>query len=147
MSDFAKIKTTGNRAYNEDYIDYINGYLLSKGVPDSTREIFLGNIIEESGGNPFAESPGGVYYGLLQWDDSRYKKTNESDPYKEIENQLNYLLSSVKNTTDKVSWTYGGTGSGYKYYIEPYNIFHDEKKSIEDRHRAFSFGYVRPAGK
>lgn len=144
---FLNIKTTGDRPYNRDYIEYIENGLSKRGFDNNQIDIILGNIIEESGGNPFAKSEGGTYQGILQWAKNRYKISKEKDPYKEIDNQLDYLTESIANTTDKVSWTHGGEGSGYQSFKEPFSIFHNPQASIEDRHRAFSFGYVRPKGK
>ena len=144
---FLDIKTTRNRAYNRDYIEYIEQGLVKRGFDSNQIDILLGNIIEESGGNPFAKSEGNTYQGLLQWSKGRYKISKEKNPYKEIDNQLDYLTKSITNTTDRVSWTHGGDGSGYKSFKEPFSIFHNPQESVENRHRAFSFGYVRPKGK
>lgn len=144
---FLGIKTTSNRAYNRDYIEYIEQGLIKRGFDNNQIDILLGNIIEESGGNPFAKSEGNTYQGLLQWSKGRYRISKEKNPYKEIDNQLDYLTKSIANTTDKISWTHGGKGSGYQNLNEPFSIFHNPQASIEDRHRAFSFGYVRPKGK
>lgn len=144
---FAKIQTTKNRPYNQEYLTYINDYLNNKFSDPVMRKIILGNIIEESGGNPFAKSDTGKYYGILQWDDSRYKYNGETDPYKELDNQLNYLSNTINNTSDQVSWTHGGTGSGYKTAQDAINSFNNSNNTIYDRHKAFSFGYVRPKGK
>lgn len=62
--DFSNIKTTNNRAYDQESISYINQKL--QHLPDEQRAIILGTIIEESGGNPFAKSKNGTYQGLLQ---------------------------------------------------------------------------------
>lgn len=62
---FKGIKTTNNRPYNPIYISYINNKLREAGMSKNKRTAVLANIIEESGGDPFAKGPGG-YYGLLQ---------------------------------------------------------------------------------
>lgn len=144
--DFSGIKTTGDRPYNPEYIQYMNEKLDT--IPANRRAVILGNIIEESGGNPFAKSKGGTYQGLLQWGADRYRvPDNETDPYKLIDSQLQYIVNSTKDTTNNVNWTHGGKGSGYNSYKEPYKAYWDKDNSLEDMHRAFSWGYVRPKGK
>ena len=135
------IGITGERGYNSDYIDYIYNRLIDYGYDSDTTAIIIGNIMDESGGDPYARD--GEFKGLLQWSDERYKIKDVSDPYNEIDNQLEYLHSTIDNITDQVSWTHGGDGSGYK---RGYNA-RDQFKYDSDlyrRHHAFSFGYVRP---
>jgi hypothetical protein len=62
---FNGIKTTNNRPYDSNLISYINDKLRDGGMNKTKRAAVLANIIEESGGNPFAKGPGG-FYGLLQ---------------------------------------------------------------------------------
>ena len=97
--------------------------------------------MDESGGDPYIRD--GQFKGLLQWSDDRYKIKDLSDPYNEIDNQLEYLHNTIDNITDQVSWAHGGDNSGYK---RGYNA-RDQFKYDSDlykRHHAFSFGYVRP---
>lgn len=145
---YDNIKTTNDRPYNKDYISYIEKSLLSYGFTNKQVSVIIGNIIEESGGDPFAKSKNGNYQGLLQWASNRYIiPSNSTDPYKEIDNQLEYLFNSIQNLNDKVSWTHGGSGSGYNKAIDAKNEFFNDSNSIDKIHRAFSYGYVRPAGK
>lgn len=141
--DYSGIKTTNNRPYNTDYISYIDAALQNGGMNDYQRAAVLANIIEESGGNPFAEGPGG-FYGLLQWSGERYPKTKETDVYKEIDNQVKNILATAGNSTDKMSWTHGGKGSGYNSFKDAMNAYNSDK--LEDVMRGYTLGYVRPAG-
>ena len=142
------IKTTKNRPYNDDYIFYIERSLKLRGFNDKQVSVILGNIIEESGGDPFAKSEHSTYQGLLQWGKDRYRiNKNVKDPYEEIDNQLDYLTKSIQSSTDKVSWTHGGEGSGYNKGIHAKNLFFDDSADVDKIHHAFSFGYVRPKGK
>lgn len=142
--DFSNIKTTNNRSYDPELISYINKKI--DHLPDIQQAIILGNIIEESGGNPFAKSKDGTYHGLLQWADNRYRiPQNTTDKFKLIDEQLEYLLNSIGQLKDRVSWTHGGDGSKYQTGREAYNKFHDD--DLWTAHRAFSYGYVRPLGK
>lgn len=144
-SKFAGLKTHDGRGYNSDYIDYIYDSLSKSNLNKMQQAVILSHIINESGGDPFAlNKNSGKDYGLLQWVD-RYTKTKETDPYKEIDNQLNYIYSTVNNLDDKVSWTHGGEGSGYQSLNDAYSDFSSEDLSTVNK--GFSLGYVRPAGK
>ena len=145
--DFSNIETTDNRGYNTEYIDYINSALAEKGYDDRRRAVILGNIIEESGGDPFSVSDTGKYKGLLQWGPDRFIGTESEDPYREIDRQLDYLYSTIDNIEDQKSWTHGGKGSGYAKGKDAHNMFRLDLSPIEELQRAFSYGYVRPRGK
>ncbi|MBP3201278.1 MAG: hypothetical protein J6M39_06485 [Lachnospiraceae bacterium] len=142
--DWSGIKTTNDRAYNQEYINYINDSLVNYGYNNNQRAAILANIIEESGGDPFAEGPGG-YYGLLQWGSDRYTKTKEKDVYKEIDNQLKYLHGTIGETKDKKSWTHGGKGSGYNSFTDAMAAYNSD--DLNKVMHGFTWGYVRPAGK
>ena len=144
-ADFNDIKTSDGRNYNPDYIQRAYSSLKKSGLTKQQQAVVLANIIEESGGDPFAlNKKSGKDYGLLQWVD-RYPKSKETDPYKEIDNQMGYFLNTVNNVDDKVSWTHGGKGSGYQSFKDAYNDFNSE--DIETINRGFVLGHVRPAGK
>ena len=140
---FEGIKTTNNRPYNPVYISYINTKLRDAGMGKNQRLAVLSNIIEESGGDPFAEGPGG-FYGLLQWSPQRYKKTGVKNVYEELDNQINYILNTVGNATDRMSWTHGGKGSGYNSLTDAMDAFSGD--DLTASMRGFTLGYVRPAG-
>lgn len=57
------------------------------------------------------------------------------------------MQQSLDNTTDRKSWTDGGTGSGYMSLKDTYKDFTSKNLPLSKVHRAFSFGYVRPLGK
>ena len=144
-ADFNDIKTSDGRNYNPDYIQRAYSSLKKSGLTKQQQAVVLANIIEESGGDPFAlNKKSGKDYGLLQWVD-RYPKSKETDPYKEIDNQMGYFLNTVNNTDDQVSWTHGGKGSGYQSFKDAYNDFNSE--DIETINRGFVLGHVRPSGK
>lgn len=143
--DYTGIATTNHRKYNPDYISYIDTSLANADISPAKRASILANIIEESGGNPFALDDTGKFYGLLQWADDRYKVTGEKDPYKEIDNQVTHILNTLGNTTDKVSWTHGGTGSGYNSYKDAMTDF--DSDDLATAMKGFTLGYVRPTGK
>lgn len=143
--DFNDIKTSDGRNYNPAYIERAYSSLKKSGLTKKQQAVVLANIIEESGGDPFAlNKNSGKDYGTLQWVD-RYPKSNETDPYKEIDNQMKYFLNTVNNLDDQVSWTHGGKGSGYQSRKDAYNDFNSE--DIETINKGFVLGHVRPAGK
>lgn len=143
--NFNDIKTSDGRGYNPTYIERAYSSLKKSNLTKKQQAVVLANIIEESGGDPFAlNKNSGKDYGTLQWVD-RYPKSNETDPYKEIDNQMSYFLNTVNNLDDKVSWTHGGKGSGYQSFKDAYNDFNSE--DIETINKGFVLGHVRPAGK
>ena len=143
--DYSGLKTTNNRKYNPEYISYISDSLKNSGISDIKRASILANIIEESGGNPFALDKTGKFYGLLQWAGDRYVPTKEKDVYKEIDNQLKYITDTLGNSTDKKSWTHGGTGSGYNSLKDAMADF--DSDDLDTAMKGFTLGYVRPTGK
>lgn len=140
---FEGIVTTNNRPYNKDYVSYINETLRQKGLNKEQRASILANIIEESGGDPYAKNQNG-FYGLLQWANNRYAPTKERDPYKELDNQINYIISTKDNSTDKKSWTHGGTGSGFRSLLDAIAAF--KGKGLTKVMKGYTLGYVRPSG-
>lgn len=151
LIDFAEIKTTNNRPYSPRLIAIINdklGELKSK-----QRAAVLGQIIEESGGNPFAVSSNSTYQGLLQWEKDRYivpdygPVPSSQDTITELNNQIDEFLKSSRNTTDRKSWTHGGRGSHFNSGKQAHDTFWSEDIPLDSIHRGLSFGYVRPKGK
>lgn len=143
--NWSGIKTTNNRSYDSNYIDYINKGLVSRGVGKNQRAAIIANIIEESGGNPFAVDSTKKFKGLLQWEESRYWPGDEKDVYKEIDNQLDYIVNTAGNATDRKSWTHGGKGSGYNSLTDAMAAYNSED-DLEAAMRGYTLGYVRPAG-
>lgn len=143
-TDFKGIPTTRDRILYAGNMSYINERL--KKIPIEQRAAILGSIIEESGGDPTATDPSGAYQGLLQWGADRYRPKS-SNQRTELNNQTQYILDTIDNTNDGVSWTHGGKGSGYNSQKETHDAFHSEDNTFADKFRAFSYGYVRPKGK
>lgn len=143
-TDFKGIPTTKDRILYAGNMSLLNERL--KSVPIEQRAAILGSIIEESGGDPYAVDPSGNYQGLLQWGSDRYRPKS-SNPRVELNNQAQYILDTMDNTTDKVSWTHGGKGSGYSTQKDVHDAFNSKNNTFADKFRAFSYGYVRPQGK
>lgn len=151
LVNFVGIKTSNNRPYSPKLITIINKKL--RELKPKQRASVLGQIIEESGGNPFAMSQDSTYQGLLQWEKDRYEVPDygpipsSQDTIRELDNQINLFLQSSKNTTDKKSWTHGGKGSHFNRGEQAHDTFWREDIPLDSVHRALSFGYVRPKGK
>lgn len=143
--NYSNYKKIRNRAYNEDYINYIEKGLKSREFNDKQIQVILGTILEESGGDPYAVGPGG-FAGLIQWAPNRYIIKDKKDAYKELDNQLDYLKESLDSKDTKLSWNHGGKGSGFNTALDARKGWLDENSSIEDLNRAFNYGYVRPYG-
>ena len=143
-TDFKGIPTTRDRILHAGNMSLLNERL--KSIPIEQRAAILGSIIEESGGDPYAVDPSGNYQGLLQWGSDRYRPKS-SNQRVELNNQAQYILDTMDNTTDKVSWTHGGKGSGYNTQKEAHDAFNNKNNTFADKFRAFSYGYVRPQGK
>lgn len=150
---FTSLKTTNDRGYEVNNLNYIYNKLKSSGLyNDKQIAAILANIVEESGANPYAirtDKETGKQYkdtGLLQWVD-RYPGIDKKRlAIEELDNQINYINKTLRDTTDTVSWTHGGEGSGYMKAVDAYNEFNDSD-DLEKINYALTLGYVRPAGK
>ena len=142
--NFRRIKLTRGREYSVPMAERLNDSL--QYLPIKQRAIVLADMMEESGLDPLAKSAGDEYQGLLQWGADRYKITSD-DREKELTKQLQNLRNTINDTTDSKSWTHGGKGSGYNTLKDAYIAFNDTTNTLDQMHRGFSFGYVRPTGK
>lgn len=150
---FTSLKTTNDRGYEVNNLNYIYNKLKSSGLyNDKQIAAILANIVEESGANPYAirtDKETGKQYkdtGLLQWID-RYPGIDKKRlAIEELDNQINYINKTLRDTTDTVSWTHGGEGSGYMKAIDAYNEFNDSD-DLERINYALTLGYVRPKGR
>lgn len=150
---FTSLKTTNDRGYEVNNLNYIYNKLKSSGLyNDKQIATILANIVEESGANPYAvrtDKETGKQYkdtGLLQWVD-RYPGIDKKRlAIEELDNQINYINKTLRDTTDTVSWTHGGEGSGYMKAVDAYNEFANSN-DLERINYALTLGYVRPKGR
>lgn len=150
---FTSLKTTNDRGYEVNNLNYIYNKLKSSGLyNDKQIAAILANIVEESGANPYAirtDKETGKQYkdtGLLQWID-RYPGIDKKRlAIEELDNQINYINKTLRDTTDTVSWTHGGEGSGYMKAVDTYNEFANSN-DLERINYALTLGYVRPKGR
>jgi hypothetical protein len=150
---FTSLKTTNDREYEVNNLNYIYNKLKSSGLYNNKQiATILANIVEESGANPYAvrtDKETGKQYkdtGLLQWVD-RYPGIDKKRlAIEELDNQINYINKTLRDTTDTVSWTHGGEGSGYMKAVDAYNEFANSN-DLERINYALTLGYVRPKGR
>lgn len=150
---FTSLKTTNDRGHEVNNLNYIYNKLKSSGLyNDKQIAAILANIVEESGANPYAirtDKETGKQYkdtGLLQWID-RYPGIDKKRlAIEELDNQINYINKTLRDTTDTVSWTHGGEGSGYMKAVDAYNEFANSN-DLERINYALTLGYVRPKGR
>lgn len=150
---FTSLKTTNDRGYEVNNLNYIYNKLKSSGLyNDKQIATILANIVEESGANPYAvrtDKETGKQYkdtGLLQWVD-RYPGIDKKRlAIEELDNQINYINKTLRDTTDTVSWTHGGEESGYMKAVDAYNEFANSN-DLERINYALTLGYVRPKGR
>lgn len=150
---FTSLKTTNDRGYEVNNLNYIYNKLKSSGLyNDKQIAAILANIVEESGANPYAirtDKETGKQYkdtGLLQWID-RYPGIDKKRlAIEELDNQINYINKTLRDTTDTVSWTHGGEGSGYMKAVDAYNEFANSN-DLERINYALTLGYARPKGR
>lgn len=150
---FTSLKTTNDRGYEVNNLNYIYNKLKSSGLyNDKQIATILANIVEESGANPYAvrtDKETGKQYkdtGLLQWID-RYPGIDKKRlAIEELDNQINYINKTLRDTIDTVSWTHGGEGSGYMKAVDAYNEFANSN-DLERINYALTLGYVRPKGR
>ena len=95
-TDFRSIKTTGNRGYRSDYVEYVNS--LMDTIPNIRRAPILAAMIEESGMNPRAVGKNGER-GIFQFKEDRYvphpKGDDNVNDYELIRWQLQQGLDAM----------------------------------------------------
>lgn len=143
--DFSKIIATDNRPFNADSINYIASKLNNLDN-NFQRAAVIANIIDESGGDPYAASKDNTYRGLLQWADDRWSEIEKAGDVPTMDEQLAYFTKTIDNLTDGKTWTHGGKGSGYQSNKDAYNAF-KKGEDIDTVMHGFTWGNVRPLGK
>lgn len=105
-SKYENMKRVGkgtHRAIDVDGMNMIYDALYDKGFNQRQIEAVLGNIIEESGGNPYAVSDYGGFKGLFQESDKRYPpKEFEKDKERFKGNKRGYINYMIDRFYDHV---------------------------------------------
>lgn len=105
-SKYENMKRVGkgtHRTMDVDGMNMIYDALYDKGFNQRQIEAVLGNIIEESGGNPYAVSDSGGFKGLFQESDKRYPpKEFEKDKERFKGNKRGYINYMIDRFYDHV---------------------------------------------
>lgn len=118
-----------HRTMDVDGMNMIYDALYDKGFNQRQIEAVLGNIIEESGGNPYAVSDYGGFKGLFQESDKRYPpKEFEKDKERFKGDKRGYINYMIDRFYDHVqdAGKYSIKDTKYKKAIHAVNEFMSE---------------------
>lgn len=131
-SKYENMKSVGkgtHRTMDVDGMNMIYDALYDKGFNQRQIEAVLGNIIEESGGNPYAVSDYGGFKGLFQESDKRYPpKEFEKDKERFKGDKRGYINYMIDRFYDHVqdAGMYSIKDTKYKKAIHAVNEFMSE---------------------
>lgn len=131
-SKYENMKRVGkgtHRTMDVDGMNMIYDALYDKGFNQRQIEAVLGNIIEESGGNPYAVSDYGGFKGLFQGSDKRYPpKEFEKDKERFKGDKRGYINYMIDRFYDHVqdAGKYSIKDTKYKKAIHAVNEFMSE---------------------
>lgn len=131
-SKYENMKRVGkgtHRTMDVDGMNMIYDALYDKGFNQRQIEAVLGNIIEESGGNPYAVSDYGGFKGLFQESDKRYPpKEFEKDKERFKGDKRGYINYMIDRFYDHVqdAGKYSIKDTKYKKAIHAVNEFMSE---------------------
>lgn len=131
-SKYENMKRVGkgtHRTMDVDGMNMIYDALYDKGFNQRQIEAVLGNIIEESGGNPYAVSDYGGFKGLFQESDKRYPpKEFEKDKERFKGDKRGYINYMIDRFYDHVqdAGKYSIKDTKYKKVIHAVNEFMSE---------------------
>ena len=131
-SKYENMKRVGkgtHRTMDVDGMNMIYDALYDKGFNQRQIEAVLGNIIEESGGNPYAVSEDGGFKGLFQESDKRYPpKEFEKDKERFKGDKRGYINYMIDRFYDHVqdAGKYSIKDTKYKKAIHAVNEFMSE---------------------
>lgn len=142
IPDFSNLNT--NFGYDLNNLNTAYKYFKKMDLNDYQIASLLANGIAESGFNPKARNPKTSAKGIFQWLDGRYKYSSDELSNDELlKEQLNYVKDTLNNTTDRMSWNHGGSGSGYNKAVDAYKAF-SNADNLQDAVHSFTYGYNRP---
>ena len=131
-SKYENMKRVGkgtHRTMDVDGMNMIYDALYDKGFNQRQIEAVLGNIIEESGGNPYAVSDYGGFKGLFQESDKRYPpKEFEKDKERFKGDKRGYINYMIDRFYDHVqdAWMYSIKDTKYNKAIHAVSEFMSE---------------------
>lgn len=142
IPDFSNLNT--NFGYDLNNLNTAYKYFKKMNLNNYQIASLLANGIAESGFNPKARNPKTSAKGIFQWLDGRYKySSDELNNDELLKEQLNYVKDTLNNTTDRMSWNHGGSGSGYNKAVDAYKAF-SNADNLQDAVHSFTYGYNRP---
>lgn len=139
-SKYENMKRVGkgtHRTMDVDGMNMIYDALYDKGFNQRQIEAVLGNIIEESGGNPYAVSDYGGFKGLFQESDKRYPpKEFEKDKERFKGDKRGYINYMIDRFYDHVqdAGKYSIKDTKYKKAIHAVNEFMSEDPDTDYSH-------------
>lgn len=131
-SEYQNMERVGNgthRTMDVEGLGMIYDALYDKGFNQRQIEAVLGNIIEESGGNPYAVADSGGFKGLFQESDKRYPPQEfEKDKERFKGNKRGYINYMIDRFYDHVqdAGKYSIKGTKYDKAIHAVNEFMSE---------------------
>lgn len=123
---------------NENAVEnfkYIDDQLIKAGYGYIPRLAILGNIQQESKGNPLAISSNGAWHGIIQWNKDRYRLQNRN-AQDELQRQTALLLKEL----EKTGWS-GATWEDQVKYAKAFKDSTDLRQAVD----MFTRRFVRPA--
>ena len=115
-------------------LEYIDKQLEKAGYGYIPRLAILGNVHQESSGNPLAISNNGAWHGIIQWNKDRYRLQNKN-PQDELQRQTALLLKEL----EKTGWS-GATWRDQLQYAQSFKDSTDLKQAVD----IFTRRFVRP---
>ena len=116
-------------------LEYIDKQLENAGYGYIPRLAILGNVQQESSGNPLAISSNGAWHGIIQWNKDRYRLQNKN-AQDELQRQTALLLKEL----EKTGWS-GATWRDQLNYAQSFRDSTDLKQAVD----IFTRRFVRPA--
>lgn len=140
----------GPRDLNKDNLKIIENYLDENNISNKDKWVILGNIIDETGGNPRDVSKSGEFYGLFQWskklyDENRRKSDKNKSNKDLIIDQMDYFFDNIG---ERNHWARGKfSDSIYSYPYKSKNditdVFLSRSGDLWDKNNAFVNGFER----
>lgn len=115
-------------------LEYVDQQLQNAGYGYVQRLAILGNIQQESSGNPLAKSSNGLWHGMIQWDKNRYRIQSNNEQ-EELKRQTDLLVREL----DKKGWS----GLTWENQIEKSKLFKDST-DLKEAINIFTKYFVRP---
>ena len=114
---------------------YIDEQLIKAGYGYIPRLAILGNIEQESKGDPLAESRNKLWHGIIQWNKDRYR-FQSNNAQEELQRQTALLLEEL----EKTGWS-GDTWRDQLKYAQAFKDSTDLRQAVD----LFTRRFVRPA--